>query len=160
MNRLILILSLTFIIFGCAHAVSKEYRDMADMEISPSLLLKDPDAYRGKIVILGGMIVSSVNKQEGTYVEVVEKPLDFRGIPKLTDITHGRFIVFHEEYLDTAVFSKGRYVTVAGEVIGKQIQPLGEIDYSYLLIKSKELHLLKPGEGIPIFFSIGIRHTF
>jgi outer membrane lipoprotein len=40
-----------------------------------------------------------------------------------------------------AIYNGGRKVTVAGEVRGKKIQRLGEIDYTYPLISAKEIHL-------------------
>ncbi|MCL4537535.1 MAG: Slp family lipoprotein [Nitrospirae bacterium] len=148
------------LLLGCAHVVSKELRDMADKGIAPMDIMKDPDAYRGRLVIIGGLIASSINTPEGTYIEVVQKPLDYRGRPEDTDISHGRFIILYEGYLDTAIYSHGREVTVAGEVIGKMIRPLGQIQYPYLLLKSKELHLFEPSYGVPIRFGIGIWKTF
>lgn len=140
--------------------VSKELRDIATKEIAPIDIMKDPDVYKGKIIIIGGIIVSSINTKEGTYIEVVQKPLDYRGRPEDTDISYGRFIILYEGYLDTAIYSQGREITVAGEVIGKIMRPLGQIQYQYLLIKSKELHLFEPRHGVPIRFGIGIWHTF
>lgn len=145
---------------GCGHVISHELRQQAEKGITPEVLFKDPDALKGKTVILGGIIVSSKNTNEGTYIEVLQKPLDYRGRPKVTDITYGRFLIFSESYLDTAVYSAGREIAVAGEILGRQIRPLGEIQYSYLLIKGKELHLIEPHEGLPIRFSIGIWKTF
>jgi outer membrane lipoprotein len=154
-----LILS-TILIIGCAHVISMESRGRADIGVASIDVLKEPDAYKGRFIILGGIIASSVNTEEGTYIEVVQKPLDYRGMPEDTDISHGRFIILYESYLDTAIYSQGREVTVAGEVIGKKIRPLGQIQYHYLLIKSRELHLFKPRYGVPIRFGIGIWHTF
>lgn len=148
------------LIFGCAHVVSKELRDMAEKEIAPVDLMKTPDAYKGRIVILGGVIASSINTKEGTYIEVVQKPLDYRGRPGDTDISYGRFIILYEGYLDTAIYSQGREITVAGEVMGKMVRLLGQIQYQYLLIKSRELHLFEPRYRVPIRFGIGIWHTF
>ncbi|MDI6890948.1 MAG: Slp family lipoprotein [Thermodesulfovibrionales bacterium] len=159
MKRFLLILTIISL-FGCAHVVSKEIRETVDKELTTPALFKDPDAYKGRVVILGGVIVSSTNTEEGTYIEVLQKPLDYRGRPEDTDISYGRFIIFFEGYLDTAVYSQGREMTVAGEVIGKKVCPLGEIQYPYLLIKSKELHLFKPRYGIPIRFGIGIWKAF
>jgi outer membrane lipoprotein len=160
MKRLWFILIIIFFISGCAHVVSEELREQAAADISASSLLKDPDLYKGEIVILGGSIINSSNTQEKTYIEIIEKPLNSRGRPEYTDISHGRFIIVYEGFLDTAIFSKGRYVTVAGEVMGKEIRPLDEIDYTYLVIKSRELHLLEPGSRFPVQFGIGIWHTF
>lgn len=160
MKRLILVFVILSLFPGCAHVVSDDLRNQANEGIPVASLFEHPDDFKGEIVILGGMIASSRNTNEGTYLEVVEKELDYQGRPELTDKTHGRFIVLHEGFLDTAIYSTGRYMTVAGEVIGTRIQPLGEINYSYLFMKSRELHLVQPGERIPVHFGIGIFHSF
>ncbi|NWF52646.1 MAG: Slp family lipoprotein [Nitrospirae bacterium] len=152
----LLILLTIITLFGCAHIVSDELRQKAYGEPPAYALFKDPDSYKGRIVILGGVIISSTNTKEGTYIEVLQKPLDYRGRPEDTDISFGRFIVLYEGYLDTAVYSQGREITVAGEVIGKTFRPLNEIQYPYLLIKSKEIHLLEARYNLPLHFGIGI----
>lgn len=159
MKKLLLILAIASLL-GCAHVISKELREKVDKELTPITLFKEPEACKGKTVILGGVIVSSLNTDEGTYIEVLQKPLNYRGKPEDSDISHGRFIIFHEAYLDTAIYSGGKEITVAGEVIGKRLRPLGEIQYQYPLIKSKELHLFEPAYGIPIRFGIEIWKTF
>jgi outer membrane lipoprotein len=119
----LLIMSLT----GCAHVISLEMREKAEKELPFAALLNDPDRYMGRYVLLGGVIANASNKEEGTYIEVVQKPLDYMGRPKDTDYTEGRFLVLYGGYLDTAVYSRGKEVTVAGRVVGKKVQPLGEI---------------------------------
>jgi outer membrane lipoprotein len=161
MKRFLLLFTIISL-FGCAHVVSKELRDKAYGEPPPSALFKDADEFKGRIVILGGVIVSSANTEEGTYIEVLQKPLDYRGRPEDTDTSYGRFIIFSDGYLDTAVYSPGHEITVAGEVMGKRLRPLGEIQYPYPLIKSKKIHLFETGYGFPIQFGIGIGiwHSF
>lgn len=148
------------VLIGCAHVISEELRAQVGTQPAPEAVFKDPDRYKGKTVILGGMIVSSKNTDEGTYVEVLQKPLDARGRPKYTDTTYGRFIILHEGYLDTAVYSMGREMTLAGEIRGKLVRPLGDVDYDYLFLKSRELYLFPPHRGFPIRFAIGIWKTF
>ena len=159
MKRLFLMLIIASLL-GCAHVISQELRERADKEMSFTALLKDPDRYVGRFVILGGIIASSANTEEGTYIEVVQNPLDFRGRPEYTDISGGRFLILYEGYLDSAIYSQGKEVTVAGEVIGKRVRPLGEMQYTYPLIKSSEIHLFTPSYGIPIRFGISIFKTF
>jgi outer membrane lipoprotein len=160
MKLLLFYLSVIFLLSGCAHVVSKEMRSEADKGLPSALLFQQPDDLKGRTIIIGGSIVSSSNAPEGSYIEVIEQPLDYRGRPKNTDQSLGRFIVFHDGYLDTAIYSSGRHVTVAGEVIGKKSRPLGEINYQYPLIKAREVHLVSPGQGIPIHFGIGIFKSF
>jgi len=160
MKRSILLLVMLSLASGCAHVVSKDLRDAAEKTVPVIELFKNPAAYQGRIFILGGTIVNSSNSPEGTYIEVVEKPLDYRGRPEHTDISRGRFIVLYEGYLDPAIFSPGRDVTVAGEVLGSKVRKLGQIDYPYVFMKSRGMYLLEPGYDTPVHFGIGIWHSF
>ncbi len=148
------------VLSGCAHVVSEESRSATDTSVDLPMLFKNPSDYKGAFVVLGGNVVHAVNEQDGTYVEVVEKPLDYRGRPKKTDESLGRFLIFYEGYLETAIFSEAKNVTVAGEVMGMQVGQMGEMDYTYLLIKSKEIHALKSGGRFPISIGIGVLHSF
>lgn len=153
---LFFILSLT----GCGHVIRQDIRDQVDPRLTFDALLKDPDSFTGKMAVLGGMIVSSRNTNEGTYLEVLQKPLDRRGKPRDTDMTQGRFIIVHRGYLDSAVYVPGRGVTVGGKVIGKIVRPLDDIEYTYPLIESIELHIIERGSRVPIGISIGVGATF
>jgi outer membrane lipoprotein len=155
-----LIILIVISLLGCAHVISKELREKADKELSFTALLKEPDKYAGRLVILGGIIASTKNTEEGTFIEVVQKPLDSSGRPMDTDVSEGRFLILCKGYLDNAIYSEGKEVTVAGEVIGKRIFPLGEIEYTYPLIESSEIHLLTQRSGMPIHFGIDIYKVF
>ncbi|MDH3974689.1 MAG: Slp family lipoprotein [Deltaproteobacteria bacterium] len=160
MKKWLLLSAALLALNGCAHVVSRANLEKADRSISVADLIKKPEKYKGKIVILGGNIVNSLNKNDGTYIEVLHKKLDSLGRPVESNETLGRFIVFHEGYLDTAIFAKGRRLTVAGEVIGQKKLPLGEIEYKYPLIKSMELHMTDPRQEPTIRLGIGIGGTF
>jgi hypothetical protein len=62
-------------------------RDRAEPGLDTELFFADPEAYSGKTVILGDVISSSRNAQDGTYIKVLQKPLDYRGIPEDTDVS-------------------------------------------------------------------------
>ena len=126
---------------GCAPVISKQLREQVAKELTLSEVLKGPEAYKGKIVLWTGVIISSMNVKEGTMIEVLQKPSDMRGKPKDVDESEGRFLALYPGYLDVAIYNGGRRVTVAGEVEGKKIQRLGEIEYTYPLISAKEIHL-------------------
>ena len=130
-----------FAFSGCAPIISKQLREQVSKELTLSEVLKDPETYKGKTVLWSGVIISSVNLKEGTIIEVLQKPADTRGKPKDVDESDGRFLALNPGYLDVAIYNSGRKVTVAGEVQGKRIQRLGEIDYTYPLISAKEIHL-------------------
>ena len=126
---------------GCAGVVPPELAK----EVAPNLNLtqvrENPDQYKGKTVLWGGRIIRSVNKKEGTLVEVLQQDLDTNERPKETDETQGRFIVSMKGYLETALYHYNREVTVVGEVAEVKSLPLGEIQYNYVLLRGKELKL-------------------
>ena len=130
-----------FSLIGCAPVISKQLRGQVARELTLGEVLKNPETYKGKTVLWSGVIISSVNLKEGTMIEVLQKPADMQGKPKDVDESEGRFLALYPGYLDVAIYNGGRKVTVAGEVQGKKIQRLGEIEYTYPLISAKEIHL-------------------
>lgn len=141
---------------GCSHVISSVNLEKADTSVSIAYLMKDPEKYKGKIIIIGGNIISVLNRSDGTWIEVLQKDLDSWGKPAENDKTLGRFIVFHEGYLDSAIYARGRLLTLAGEVMGAKKLPLGETEYNYPLIKSMELHVMDHRRSPPVRFGIGI----
>jgi len=84
------------------------------------------------------------NTKEGTLIEILQKPADLQGRPKDVDESDGRFLALYDGYLNTAIYTRGREVAVAGEIKEKRVLPLEEIDYTYPLISIREIHLFKP----------------
>ncbi|GBE32880.1 outer membrane protein slp precursor [bacterium BMS3Bbin05] len=160
MLHVFFILILSYSLISCAHVVSEEMRAKADTGLSPEKIFKNPDSFAGKTVIMGGVIISAKNEASGTYIEVLQRPLDSRGRPERTDMSAGRFIAFRDGFLDSKIYSPGRQVTVAGEITGGMSGKVGEMPYRYPLVKIEEIHLYQPGRRIPFSFSIGIWHIF
>jgi outer membrane lipoprotein len=55
--------------------------------------------------------------------------------------SEGRFVILVEGYVDPYVFRKGRRITVAGEILGRKVIRLGELEYPYPLLLSKQIYL-------------------
>jgi outer membrane lipoprotein len=149
-----------FLLAGCAHVISKGVLQEVDSSISFMQLLKDPEAYRGKTVLLGGDIIGTQNLSNKTLVVVLQRPLGSRGEPGAGDVSEGRFIITTAGFLDPAIYSSGRKITVAGRVVGKEVRPLGEIIYAYPVIEKRELYLWpeeKSASAEPkVHFGVGI----
>jgi outer membrane lipoprotein len=146
-NRLwaLLVVGSLTLVAGCAPVISPQLMAQVDRELDYRALAADPAAARGKTVLLGGTIVQTVPKPGQTEIEVVQKDLDSSAAPRLTDRSAGRFLVVSEKFLDPAVYSPGRDLTVAGEVMDPQTRRIGEIDYRYPVIQERELRLWPPG---------------
>ncbi|TVM04189.1 MAG: hypothetical protein CV087_00645 [Candidatus Brocadia sp. WS118] len=130
-----------FFMASCAPVISKQVRDQVRPDITFSAVLNDPESHKGQIIVLSGVILETENTKEGTLLQVLQRPAGFRGKPKNVDETGGRFLAFDSRYLDVSVFSKGRSVTIAGEIQGKKVAPLGRIEYHYPLISVREIYL-------------------
>ncbi len=157
--RLIVITALLFL-SACAPPFSRSVLDQVDRTITFRDLRSDPERYKGKLVMLAGVIVEVRNAREGTLIEVLQRPAGRRGQPLETDSTEGRFIISTDQFLDAAVYHQGRLITVVGQAAGLKIQPLGEIEYRYPVITAKELHLWEPYAGPRFSIGVGIYHGY
>jgi outer membrane lipoprotein len=143
-------------LFACAPVFSPELLNRVDRSLPFSELRKAPDQHKGALVLFGGMIVSVKNSQQGSIVEILQKPLDSDNAPLDTDLTEGRFLAHTDQYLDPAVFLPGRMITVIGEVAGSKMMLIDEVQYQYPLLNATAMHLWKPSAGPRFFFSFGV----
>jgi len=93
-NRLQWFLLLSFFILlpGCGHVISKDLRAHADSSLTFNQVHQNPNAYKGKFVVLGGEIIETVNQKDGTTeIEVFQRPLGWREEPKETLASGGDF---------------------------------------------------------------------
>lgn len=149
---------------GCAAVISQESLKTVDQDIRFEQLLENPDAYRGKVVLLGGEIINTENVPNKTVIVVLQRSLGYNKKPDSEGESKGRFIVSTPGFLDPAIYRPRRKITVVGSVMGKQVRPLGELEYAYPVIEKKELYIW-PVEGAPatsprFHIGIGIGKTF
>lgn len=149
-----LLLLLAFALSGCATAISRPYQDMARPEVSFGTLIAQPDAYKGRKVILGGYILEVSNEQGETFVTVLQTPLDHWLQPGDDRQSQGRFIIRTKQFLDPEVYAKDRAVTVGGSVAGSTSGQVGGSEYSYPLIDADELYLWPPPKPAPAYPSV------
>ena len=126
---------------GCAHVVSRDVLEEVNRDITFTELRKDPGAYAGKVVLLGGVIVKTLNREDGTLLEIYQTEIESGGMPIHPDVSVGRFLALYEGFLDSEIYRGGRKVTIAGTVRGKLIKKLGNMDYHYPYLIIKEMHL-------------------
>jgi outer membrane lipoprotein len=147
---------------GCAPVISPAVLKEVDQSVRFEQLLKNPIAYRGRTVLLGGDIIETQNFPEKTLIVVLERSLGFRKKPAAEGASKGRFIVSVPGFLDPAIYRPKRKVTVVGLVLGKEVRPLGEREYTYPIITKKELYIWPPEEysatqpGVRFGVGIGI----
>ncbi len=127
---------------GCGHVISEGLRRQADPKLTLAMVQQDPEAHRGRVVIWGGEIVEAANEEDDrTSIEVYQRPLGFSEEPDSTLPSEGRFFILAEMVLDTYPLKQGRKITVAGNVAGERAKRIGETEFRYPLVRSRELHL-------------------
>jgi outer membrane lipoprotein len=140
-SQVILLMFLTVFLTSCAHVISKEVRQEAEKDVSFGDVLSDPDAYVDKTFIWGGFVAKVRHLDEGSFIEIVQNPLNKYGEIADTDVSEGRFLAFSEMFLDPLIYEKGRLVTVAGKLTGKKEVERKNGSYVYPVLTIKEIHL-------------------
>jgi outer membrane lipoprotein len=141
MNIITVFLGFVVLLQGCTYAISPAVTDRADKTITFEMLRSNPDVHKGKLLILGGTIAQVTVVKQGSLIAIDQKPLDFWNKPTRTSNTGGRFLVFYPRAVDPLTYSFGREITVAAEVAGTKLKFLGDVEYDYPVLVSKEFKL-------------------
>ncbi len=120
--------------------IPPELQDQVDPTITFRELQKDPEQFRGRLIVLGGSVISARRLAERTQIEVLQLPLDESLEPEtILRRSEGRFLAFYEGFLDPAVLPAGTRITVVGEVTGSVTGPLDESTYTYPTLTVKKM---------------------
>lgn len=140
------IIALAFILLmttSCTHAISSPIRAAAEKEGSFTSVKTNIDGNIGSTFIWGGIIANTVGSESGSYIEVIQSPLDKYGDIIDPDASYGRFLVSSPRFLDPLIFEKGRLITVAGILTKPVTGNIAGKPYVYPLIEALEIHLWK-----------------
>jgi outer membrane lipoprotein len=158
----ILFIFLVLLVVGCATGITQQSRSRVTFTGSFSELQKTPDAYVDEVVILGGKILEIQSSQTSSEVAVLQLPLGSKNRPVDSDQSKGRFLVQTDQFLDPAIFQKGRLLTAVVTLKSSQARAIGGFKYVYPILEAIEIKLW-PAENRtkPSFrFGIGIGTTF
>jgi outer membrane lipoprotein len=166
MNRKLISFFLLGLLFcrllACAPVPIRTVEDRGGTTVPFAVLLANPQAFTGKLVIIGGYVLETANNPEGSILTVLQAPLDYQKQPGDKDRSAGRFLVRIQKFLDPEVYSKERKVTVGGQVAGVRPKQVDGAVYDYPLIDSQEIYLWSKEEplapypyGYHWFFSWG-----
>lgn len=141
------------LVAGCAPVISREALRDVDRSLTVEMVRSRTDAYAGRKVAWGGIIIASENHEKTTEVEVLETSLSKTLYPYDADAdTKGRFIIEADGYLDTAIFRPGKKITVAGSVKTVVTRKIGKMDYAYPVITPIEIKLFEPPPAPAIYY--------
>ena len=128
-NRWILI-AVMVLLSSCAPVISQETLSQSDRYLTFQELIRNPDQYRGTVIVIGGRIIGISHDNEETWLEVLQQPLGRRYKPERSDESHGRFLVRFQEKLDPEIYRNDRLITVAGEVEGVRHRLIDTLNYN------------------------------
>ena len=134
---------------GCAHVFSDRAEYLVDPTIDFAQVKHDPQAFVGKYVKVGGIIVNTENTKTGSQIEVLQLGLSYDDIPYEDEGSAGRFLATTTDYLDSMIYKAGRPVAIIGEVTGVKTKLLGEVEYTYPVIAITEIHVWKRAAQYP-----------
>jgi len=137
------LLFILLLLAGCA-TLPKSLEDIPALrDVSFSAVKSNQEKYMDATILWGGRIINCVNTQDGTTFEILYLPLDREGYPVESDASEGRFIVVSKNFLDCAVYEKGRYLTVAGKFKGLKEGKIDGMSYSFPLLEAQATYLWK-----------------
>lgn len=136
-------LAISLLIGGCMnyYAIPETFDKEINRSVTFTELKEDPDAHKGMVLALGGVVLLAKNLKDGTLIEVLQLPLDRYDQPDSPlESSQGRFMVLDPEHHDPAVL-KNRRITVVGEVIGKKIDAIDEFEYTFPYLSARMIHI-------------------
>lgn len=157
--RTLCVLILSLALAGCASAPLAT--EGVDGGVTPAAVKDAPEATAGRTVLWGGVIADARNLPDRTRLEIVAYPLSERTQRPDTDASSpGRFRVYVDGYLETAVYGPGRRFTVRGRVQGTETGRIDEAEYVFPVIKAEAFELwpeqTRRERGSGVNFGFGI----
>lgn len=144
--RRIFIISVTVVLLlavaSCAPVIRRDLMDAGIRNVPLSEVRHNPDSYKGKLFILGGVIAGTRVTPEGSLVEALHVRVDSLGY--LTGGVDGRYLaLFPKEggILDPLIFRGGKRITVAAEFLEVREGMLDESKYAYPYFEIRQIHL-------------------
>lgn len=160
-KTLFLVLILPLFLGACGpKVIPKEVEEKIDKQLSFDEVKRDPGAFKGKRVLVGGEIIETRNLQGKTEIEILQKPLGQDRGPLMADSSAGRFLLIHPAFLDPSVFRSGRRITAVGVVEGSRSQKIGESELIYPIFENEHVYLWPVGSGQSSEPSFGISLGF
>ncbi len=138
--RLLLIAPILLVVAGCAGKPAFETSRVAS-DVSPARVIAQPVPHLDKIVLWGGLILNTHNREASTQIEILAYPLNSSQRPSLDQAPQGRFIVEHQGYLEPVTYAQGRQLSVLGKVSTTRPGKVGDSDYLYPVIDAEQLKL-------------------
>ena len=146
MKRVIAIGMASLLFASCAPVLDRQLMREGQRNVSFDELRSNPDAYKGRLYILGGLIAEARFTEQGSQLEVLAVPVDSHGYLEEHERSSGRFLAVlsrSKALLDPIVYKRGREVTLAGEFREIWKGKIDEMEYEYPVFEIRQIHLFE-----------------
>lgn len=143
MKKYLLIIFL-FSIGACAPVLNEELMNISSTEVPLSDMAENPDFYKGKSFVLGGLIVKTEFAGEGSILEAGYVPVDKRGNFKSSKPSNARFLAVlpkDKGIIEPLLYKQGREVTLAGKFLEVRTDTIEKMEYKYPVFTIDEIYL-------------------
>jgi outer membrane lipoprotein len=144
MKRLMTLMSAVLLLTACYPVLNRELMREGSRDVPFDLLRESSDAYKGRLFILGGIIVNTRFTETGSQIEALYVPVDSSGYLKERTHAQGRFLALYPRsrgLLDPLVYRKGREITLAGSFLESRKGKIDEMDYTYPVFEIRQIYL-------------------
>ncbi|RJQ49939.1 MAG: hypothetical protein C4526_12895 [Nitrospiraceae bacterium] len=134
---------ISFFLVSCYPVLTRDIMQRGSYDVRLSEIKQYPLLNKGKLYILGGVIVKTTLTKEGSLVEAIYVPVNSLGQLKSYGTSNGRFLALYSrgDLLDPLVYKENREITVAGEFIETRKGLIGDMEYVYPVFDIKEIYL-------------------
>jgi len=136
-----LYLLLPCLLLSACAGLPSAVRDAPAVDVSYNQVSRDINNYKDVSVRWGGVIIDVENEEHSSLMQVLFYPLDFSGRPQLNKPGEGRFVIKSPEFLDPAVYSKDKEITVAGVIEGDIERTVGKRTIQVPLLSATAIYL-------------------
>jgi outer membrane lipoprotein len=153
MRKLYPLITVAVLLVSCAPVLKYDLMKSGIFDVRLSEIKENPVANKGRLFILGGIIVNTTVIKEGSLIEAIYVPVDSRGYLKGVRVSNGRFLAIFrgKELLDPLIFSEKREITLAGVFLETREGKIGEMEYVYPLFEIEELYLWEEEKKEPYY---------
>ena len=121
---------------GCATSgngpfVAAEQVEAEEDRLTVAAVRQQPQVHEQSEVQWGGVVAQVENRENATWIEVIERPLNSNGQPVVSNLSGGRFLAVVPGFLDPADYREGLGITVSGNIQGINVRPIGDTTYDY-----------------------------
>jgi outer membrane lipoprotein len=144
MKRALIFISAALMLTACSPVLNRELMKQGARDLPFNELRDAPDSFKGRLFILGGVVVNTRFTETGSQIEALYVPVDSYGYLNQGGNTSGRFLALYPRtrgLLDPVVYKKGREITLAAEFLETRKGKIDEMEYVYPVFEIKEIYL-------------------